>query len=584
MCRASPADGLSETDCLFLLDHFFMANPDQMILPYPRYAELFHRRGAGQNTATRGPAPLQRARLPRPAGLVQPGLDPSAGHRAGRTAARVCAGRAAITAKTTRTACSTSNSKSSRRILPLHRQLAERGQVELTTTPYYHPILPLLFDKTAGARGHAGRAAAALHAAAIPRTRPCTFAGPSSSTRRLFGRAPRGMWPAEGSVCQAMMPLLARTRHRWIATDEEILAASTQGYVGRDEQGTRRQSRPALPAVQGPRGRRRAGDRLPRPCAAATMIGFHYQRSDGPVGRRPLPRLPARHQPGDSRHGAGTRHASSSTAKTAGSTIPTAASIVPALALPALQLRDPGVHPCRIGELPGEHPPHDTLPHLLAGSWISHNFAIWIGHEEDNTAWDLLHRTREHLVEKSQDGGWRLDDGARTSHAQHESRNGTAAGRRRACAVPARVCCTASASPSHGPGRRSYIAEGSDWFWWYGDDHSSAQDALFDYLFRKHLRNVYVLLGDEPPAELGRAIKRAARQEMYIQRRASFLDVKIDGRFTFFEWIRAGRYTCQNERGTMAWPARRAQGAVLRLRPRSALLAHRLRRPGTAWS
>ncbi len=48
------------------------------------------------------------------------------------------------------------------------------------------------------------------------------------------------------------------------------------------------------------------------------------------------------------------------------------------------------------------------------------------------------------------------------------------------------------------------IAEGSDWFWWYGDDHSSAQDKEFDELFRRHLRNAYEALGLEPPAELHR--------------------------------------------------------------------------------
>ena len=97
-----------------------------------------------------------------------------------------------------------------------------------------------------------------------------------------------------------------------------------------------------------------------------------------------------------------------------------------------------------------------------------------------------------------------------------------------------------------------YIAEGSDWFWWYGDDHSSAQDALFDYLFRKHLQNIYLLLGDEPPADLSRPISRRARQHVHYTTPRAFLDVKIDGRATFFEWVSAGRYTCQNERGTMA--------------------------------
>jgi hypothetical protein len=78
---------------------------------------------------------------------------------------------------------------------------------------------------------------------------------------------------------------------------------------------------------------------------------------------------------------------------------------------------------------------------------------------------------------------------------------------------------------------------------------------LFDHLFRKHLQNVYQLLGDEPPPDLARPIKRAARRELYSLPR-SFLEVTIDGRYTFFEWLNAGRYTCQNERGTMAMAVR----------------------------
>ena len=77
------------------------------------------------------------------------------------------------------------------------------------------------------------------------------------------------------------------------------------------------------------------------------------------------------------------------------------------------------------------------------------------------------------------------------------------------------------------------------------------QDALFDYLFRKHLQNVYLLLGDEPPPDLARPISRRGQRVHYTPPRA-FLDVKIDGRATFFEWVSAGRYACQNERGTMA--------------------------------
>jgi hypothetical protein len=160
-----------------------------------------------------------------------------------------------------------------------------------------------------------------------------------------------------------------------------------------------------------------------------------------------------------------------------------------------------------------KYPPHDTLPHLFAGSWISHNFAIWIGHEEDNTAWDALHRAREHLKHRT------AEFRAVGVNADREER-------------------------LHRAWEEIYIAEGSDWFWWFGDDH-------FDQLFRKHLQNVYLLLGDAPPPELSRPISRSGHRVIHTVPRA-FLDVKIDGRQTFFEWVNAGRYTCQNERGTMA--------------------------------
>ena len=127
-----------------------------------------------------------------------------------------------------------------------------------------------------------------------------------------------------------------------------------------------------------------------------------------------------------------------------------------------------------VGEYLREHPPADTLPRLFAGSWISHNFAIWIGHEEDNRGWDALHATREFLVQRGAAG-------------RHDP---------------------ADASP--GPGRSCTSPRESDWFWWYGDDHSSAQDALFDHLFRKHLQNVYTLLGDDPPGGPVTPISQAA--------------------------------------------------------------------------
>src|SRR5581483_550851 len=96
-----------------------------------------------------------------------------------------------------------------RRVLPLHRELAERGQVELTTTPFYHQILPLLFDKTL-AREAVPDAKLPRHTEGYPDDAAVHVARAVAQHERLFGQAPRGMWPAEGSVCQSMLPLLAR--------------------------------------------------------------------------------------------------------------------------------------------------------------------------------------------------------------------------------------------------------------------------------------------------------------------------------------------------------------------------------------
>jgi len=175
----------------------------------------------------------------------------------------------------------------------------------------------------------------------------------------------------------------------------------------------------------------------------------------------------------------------------------------------------PKVTPVRVCDYLEQYPATDKLGHLFPGSWIQHNFGIWIGHPECNRAWDALHQTRRFLVETAQ----RNDQPAeRLARAWEEL----------------------------------YIAEGSDWFWWFGDDHSSAQDGLFDRLFRRHLQNVYQVLGQQPPAELACPISRGAGHASLCTPPTGLLKVKVDGRRTYFEWINAGHYVCRGPRGAMS--------------------------------
>ena len=499
-----PAKDLSNDDAIFLLDHFFMAAPDQMIKPWPRFWELYQRRGLGKNSARDALRRFNERDLRDLQTLYNLAwIHPLIFEKDAELAQIRDQGR--HFSEEDKNHVLDKHRHILKQILPLHRKLVETRQVELTTTPFYHPILPLLFDKKL--------AREAMPDAKLPRYTGGYLDDAALQVRRamdfhtdLFGAAPRGMWPAEGSVCQPMIPLLAQHGIRWIATDEGILSQSTQGFVSRDHHGHLRNPSHLYRPYKVREGEHELGIVF-RDHALSDMIGFHYQRSDGADAAYDFVH-----------HLHNIRAAIPADEPTLVSVILDGENcwehykdggVSFLRTLYQLCTRDPVVRPVKLGAYLESNPPRDTLPHLFAGSWIHHNYAIWIGHEEDNTAWDALHKARCYLTEK----------GARPELAR--------------------------------AWEELYIAEGSDWFWWYGDDHSCAQDGLFDQLFRQHLQNIYRLLGDQPPAELSRPIKKS-NQRLAHTLPLAYLNVRIDGRETFFEWTNAGRYHCVSERGTMS--------------------------------
>jgi hypothetical protein len=159
-----------------------------------------------------------------------------------------------------------------------------------------------------------------------------------------------------------------------------------------------------------------------------------------------------------------------------------------------------------------------SLDRLRAGSWIDASFTTWIGHPEKNRAWTLLAAARQE-AQTALGGGL------------HES-------------------------PAF---RALAAAEGSDWFWWFGEDHASEQDAIFDTSFRDLLRSVYAALGAPPPAALDERIKMT-RVRLWSPPTAPITPT-LDGRITdFFEWMGAGVCEAAAGQGTMhrgAGPVRR---------------------------
>jgi hypothetical protein len=159
-------------------------------------------------------------------------------------------------------------------------------------------------------------------------------------------------------------------------------------------------------------------------------------------------------------------------------------------------------------------PPRKTVRTLHTGSWISSNFDIWIGEDEENRGWNLLGETRRFLQEQ-------MDAG-------------------RLSAETTKACL-----------HEIYAAEGSDWFWWYGPDFSTENDALFDDLFRLHLRNVYTLCGVLPPAVLEEPITSMRVAPLYHKPERPVSRILSGRRSSFFDWMGAGCYVAGSEQGAM---------------------------------
>ena len=574
------ADSLSHEDMLYLLDNFFLVPPDQMIRPYPRYRELYEKRGARHEPAERVARRFSRQDvldLQVWSNLVwihpiafERDADLEAFRRRGRGWSEdekqwLLDRQMAILAE----------------VIPLHRELAERGQIELTTTPFYHPILPLLADKRLARR--------AMPDVPLPRYLDGCLQDVAWHVKRavalhesLFGHKPRGMWPSEGSVAQAIIGPIADAGLEWIATDEEILSASTDGWISRDAAGYLRNPQ----MLYRPWRIEEDGRQLQivfRDHAMSDQIGFHYQR------------YAPQHAVDDF---VGKLEAIGHATRASAPHRPTLVSIVldgencweyyPQSGLEFLRqlyrriAAHPRITPVRVADYLERYPATDRLGHVFPGSWISHNFAIWIGHPECNRAWDLLHETRRHLIEATTGQAGRKNS---SGHAHDSNAHGS----------------NGHDSNGHGRGTNGHghppqvieraweelaIAQGSDWFWWFGDDHHSSQDHLFDRLFRLHLQNVYTLLGHTPPLELLRPISRGHGATRHYSEPTGLLQVKVDGRHTYFEWIDAGLVRADRGRGTMTQAGDGHLESVrygfdshrllLRLDPRGAALRERL--------
>ncbi len=494
-----PAEDLTRTQRLDILNSFFACHPKTMIEPYPRFRELY--RKVKDNLKQDILPSLFTSEEIRDIQVWSnlTWIDPMFRNE---EPLKLLFAKGMHFTEDEKVSLLAWQHEFLKRIVPTYRKLFEQGLIDISFTPYYHPILPLLCDTNV--------ALEALPGLSLPQKR---FEHPEDAVRQvemaarkyeeLFGRKMKGMWPSEGSVSEEVARIMLQQGVQWIATDEEILYHSLKKQ-GKD------------PSTYSIHSLYQFGSGLKlffRDHLLSDRIGFVYSglSADMAVTDFVSNLLSIREHLLDRIDDAVISVILDG--ENAWEYFPEDGREFLDKFYSALS-QEPRIKLVTMTEVASSVRTSE-LEHIFAGSWINHNFRIWIGHAEDNAAWDMLSQTRNRLVEfEKQNPNY---DAVRLEKAW----------------------------------RQIYIAEGSDWCWWYGDEHRGEHNEQFDRIFRHHLIAVYEFLGLEIPVQLLNPITHAEAAFRPVMP-DDMVTPKVDGKLThFYEWTGAGHFDCLKAGGAM---------------------------------
>jgi alpha-amylase/alpha-mannosidase (GH57 family) len=493
-----PAADISRSEQDLITTHFFSTNPETMIMPYPRYRELYlrrKRRGSRSylDTKVKPFSNQEFCDLQVWFNLTWFGWAAEESHpvigelkRKGRDYS-----------EDDKKQVLQIQLEVLKDVLPAYKNAWNEGVIDISTTPFYHPILPLLVDNRV--------AKISQPQDLLPAE---TFSHPEDAQQQLkagreyvheiLGSEPRGLWPSEGSVSSAACEMAGEAGFDWLATDERILLATLSGKNREEILYHGYNSSDTGPAI------------FFRDQYLSDAIGFRYASNPSDVAvddfmghleniaksqKNPGKKVVAIILDGENAW---------EYFKDGGRDF---------LNLLYSRLAEhPRLRTCTFSEFLQENPPKRVLPDVFPASWIDGSFRIWIGDKVKNQAWDILTQTAADLQNAS--------DKVETETALKEAKN------------------------------YLYRAEGSDWFWWYGEPNQSIFKPEFDQLFRLNLMQVYRELGLDVPESLltpiGSYVTESEPGILFT------IYPTIDGRETsYYEWIGAREIRSADYAGAM---------------------------------
>lgn len=442
------AEDLSEMEKAFLLEHFFSINPETVICLQPRYYQLLQMHKSGTAFSTQDYLDLQ-------VWFNLAWIDPRFRQEIPELRQIVDKGR--FYSEEEKRLVLDKQLEILKGVIPVYRKFQESAQIEVSVSPYYHPILPLLYS-TNIAKEADTRTILPKIEFSFPQDASRQIADAVALYKRIFGRAPCGMWPSEEAVSRHIVDQFIDAGIKWIVTDEAILFKSLK----RKKRDTELLYQPHR--LEGKNGSLSV---IFRDRNLSDLVSFVYHRWKAEDAAIDL-----------------MGHLQDIAAAFKGRDILVAIAMDGENAweyyrndgydfLDAFYGRLEEVDFLKtitVKDYLQKFPAQEKIDSLAAGSWIYANFGKWMGNPVKVKAWEYLALARRELERLSGSGS------QVTGHRSQEE---------------LRLAW-----------KQMYILEGSDWFWWFGDE----TEGNFDRLFRIHLSNFYKIIGQEVPEYLSRPL------------------------------------------------------------------------------
>ncbi len=448
----SPIEDLNEDDKLFIINNFFDANYQSMILANDEYNRLFQKYQSGEENdisifsdqeysdlmALFNLAwfdPMFKNSYPVLKKLIKKGKNYTLDDRI-----KIIEIQRDII----------------RKIIPTYKKFLKKGKIEITTSPYYHPIIPIMLDIKGIKKSAESNLPDNLKMELDARMQT---ENALDRIEELFGKRPKGIWPSEQCVSGKELDLFRDLGIEWTISDEGILSNSINFEFVRDFRGYLEDPYHLLKSYKYKNGI----NIIFRDSVVPNLIGFEYPNHDPEnaandlydrikVAQSKLLSSPdENHLLTIAMDGENCWENYKSDGATFLETIY------------KLIENDPTLETVLISDYL-EKDTQKPLNRICAGSWVNRNFKLWIDEPLKNLAWTYLKQVRDDF----------------SKYVKENPLN-----------------------PNIEAARKElFICEGSDWFWWYGEPNDSGRDNIFDYIFREHLKNIYVYLGLEPPEYL----------------------------------------------------------------------------------